>query len=88
MGVLSWILIGLVAGYLAKAIMPGRDPGGTIVTILLGLAGSLVGGFAWVGLGFGRLDTLSIGNAITAVLGSLALLVLFRMAFGRGSRRT
>lgn len=84
MGILSWILIGLVAGLIAKAIMPGRDPGGIIITILLGIAGAVVGGLVSTALGFGELDSISVRTLITAVLGSLILLVLFRMAFRRG----
>ena len=54
MGILSWILLGLIAGALAKFIMPGRDPGGLIVTILIGIAGAIVGGFLGSFIGLGR----------------------------------
>ena len=53
MGIVAWIVLGLIAGLLAKLIMPGKDPGGIIITILLGIAGALVGGFFGTQLGFG-----------------------------------
>ena len=77
MGILSWIILGLIAGALAKWIMPGKDGGGIIVTILLGIVGALVG--SWIGSFIG-LDTtggLSIGSLITAVVGALLILCIF-----------
>ena len=56
MGILAWIVLGLIAGLLAKLLMPGRDPGGIIITILLGIGGALVGGFLGTRLGFGGLS--------------------------------
>jgi uncharacterized membrane protein YeaQ/YmgE (transglycosylase-associated protein family) len=79
MGILWMIIIGLIAGALAKAIMPGRDPGGVIVTILLGIAGAVVGGFLFGG-GDGRV------GLIGSVVGALILLALYRLVIGR--RRT
>jgi uncharacterized membrane protein YeaQ/YmgE (transglycosylase-associated protein family) len=79
MSIIWMILIGLIAGALAKLIMPGRDPGGIIVTILLGIAGSLVGGFL-----FGGRDG-QVG-IIGSVVGALILLFLYRLVVGR--RRT
>ena len=90
--VIGWIFFGLVVGYLAKAIMPGRDPGGTVVTILLGIAGAVLGGF--IGqtlLGYGRLaDSTSdisrpgfVMSLILSVVGSLILLGLYRLAVTR-----
>ena len=73
------IIIGLVAGAIAKFIMPGRDPGGIIVTILLGIAGSVVGGFL-----FGGRDS-QVG-LIGSVVGALILLAIYRLIVGR--RRT
>jgi uncharacterized membrane protein YeaQ/YmgE (transglycosylase-associated protein family) len=77
-----WIIIGLVAGGLAKLIMPGRDPGGIIVTILLGIAGSVVGGYLG-GILFGT----GVGAAglIGSIIGALILLGLYRMFVGRRS---
>ncbi|MER3418996.1 MAG: GlsB/YeaQ/YmgE family stress response membrane protein [Chloroflexota bacterium] len=84
MGVIAWIMLGLIAGVLAKLIMPGRDPSGVVVTMLLGIAGALVGGFLWILLtgnrSYGDLD---IGGIIIAVIGSLILLGLYRALVGR-----
>jgi uncharacterized membrane protein YeaQ/YmgE (transglycosylase-associated protein family) len=75
-----WMLIiGLIAGAIAKAIMPGRDPGGIIVTILLGIAGSFIGGML-----FGGADN-QVG-LIGSVVGALILLFLYRLIIGRRSR--
>jgi uncharacterized membrane protein YeaQ/YmgE (transglycosylase-associated protein family) len=79
MSILWMIIIGLIAGALAKAIMPGRDPGGIIVTILLGIAGSVVGGFLFGGSD-GRV------GLIGSIVGALILLGLYRLVIGR--RRT
>jgi uncharacterized membrane protein YeaQ/YmgE (transglycosylase-associated protein family) len=79
MGILSWILFGFIAGALAKLIMPGDDPGGCIVTSLIGIVGAAVGG--WVGtlLGFGTVDGFNWGSLGIAVVGALLLLGVFRM---------
>lgn len=81
MNILWMLLIGLVAGGLAKLIMPGKDPGGIIVTILLGIAGSFVGGFLANAVGIGTGDTTT--GLIGAVIGALILLALYRMIIGR-----
>ncbi len=78
MGILSWILFGLIAGILAKWIMPGRDPGGFIVTILIGIAGALVGGFISTTLGFGDISGFDIRSMIIAIGGALVLLFAYR----------
>jgi uncharacterized membrane protein YeaQ/YmgE (transglycosylase-associated protein family) len=77
MGILSWILFGLVIGIIAKLLMPGRDPGGFIVTILLGIAGALVGGFAGRAMGFyGEGES---AGWLMSILGAVILLALYRM---------
>ncbi len=82
MGVLAWILFGLVIGIVAKAIMPGRDPGGIIVTILLGIAGALLGG--WLGRVVGMYDsTEARGGFFMSILGAIVILAIYRLAMGR-----
>ena len=78
MGILSWIILGLVAGALAKWIMPGPDPGGWIVTILIGIVGAIIGGFVSTALGYGTVDGFNIGSVIIAVIGALILLFAYR----------
>ena len=77
MGILSWILFGLVVGIIAKLLMPGRDPGGFIVTILLGIAGALLGGF--IGRAMGFYGPNEAAGWIVSILGAILLLVLYRM---------
>jgi uncharacterized membrane protein YeaQ/YmgE (transglycosylase-associated protein family) len=84
MSVISWIIFGLVVGIVAKFLMPGRDPGGFIITILLGIAGALLGGFLGRAAGLYR-EGDPVGF-IMAVLGSIALLVLYRVVAGRPRR--
>jgi len=81
MGIIGWILFGGVVGVIAKLLMPGRDPGGFIVTILLGIAGALLGGFLGRALGLYR-EGDPVGY-IMAVIGSILLLVIYRFAVGR-----
>ena len=88
MGIIGMIIIGLIAGAIAKLIMPGKDPGGIIVTILLGIAGSFVGGFLFnTLLGRGNAEgATSTSGLIGSVIGALILLFLYRMFVGRRSR--
>jgi uncharacterized membrane protein YeaQ/YmgE (transglycosylase-associated protein family) len=81
MAILSWIVFGLVIGIIAKLLMPGRDPGGFIVTILLGIAGALVGGFIGRALGFYG-EGQSAGW-LMSILGAIILLALYRMLVRR-----
>ena len=81
MGIIGWVLFGLVVGVIAILLMPGRDPCGFFVTILLGLAGALLGGFHGRALGLYR-EGDPVGY-IMAVLGSILLLVIYRFAVGR-----
>ena len=78
MGILSWILLGLVVGVLAKWIMPGDDPGGIIVTILIGIAGAFIGGFLATQLGIGTVSGFNLGSLAIAIGGSLLLLFGYR----------
>ena len=79
MGIIAWIIFGLIAGAIAKLIMPGRDPGGWIVTILIGIAGAVVGGFIGSALGLGDVTGFNLGSFIIAVLGAILLLIVYRM---------
>jgi uncharacterized membrane protein YeaQ/YmgE (transglycosylase-associated protein family) len=81
MGIIAWIVLGLIAGALAKLIMPGRDPGGIIVTILIGIAGALLGGWIFSLFGGGGVNGLNIGSIIVAVVGAIILLAIYRMVF-------
>jgi uncharacterized membrane protein YeaQ/YmgE (transglycosylase-associated protein family) len=85
------IILGLLAGYIAKALMPGDDPGGFFVTILLGLAGSLIGFFIFTELlGIGDTEIFDLGGLIGAIIGTMILLGVYRVVVGRdeGPRRT
>ena len=86
--IIGWIVFGLIAGLIAKAIMPGKDPGGAIVTILIGIAGSFIGGFIGHALfGYGRLanDTGDLSrpgflmSLVLAVVGAIVLLAVYRL---------
>lgn len=77
MGILAWILFGLVVGIIAKLLMPGRDPGGFIVTILLGIAGAVLGGF--IGRAMGLYGTNQAAGWIVSILGAMVLLFLYRL---------
>ncbi len=77
MGILAWIVLGLAAGAIAKLIMPGDQRGGCLLTILLGVAGALVGGFIGRQLGYGGVETFSWASLGWAVIGSFVLLLLF-----------
>ncbi len=83
MGFIWMLIIGLVAGAIAKLIMPGKDPGGCLVTMLLGVAGAFVGGMLFRALGFGGEGPAGL---IGAVIGALILLVVYRWIRGRSSR--
>lgn len=90
MGIVAWILIGLLAGLIAKALMPGKDPGGIIITTLIGIAGGLLGG--WLGKVVFGVDSIDgffdLSTWIAAIVGSVILLAAYRLVTGnRHSRR-
>ncbi|MBW1852631.1 MAG: GlsB/YeaQ/YmgE family stress response membrane protein [Deltaproteobacteria bacterium] len=79
MGILSWVVLGLIAGVLAKLIMPGKDPGGMIITIAIGIAGAFVGGFVSSLLGFGSVTGFDFRSIVVAVAGAILLLLGYRL---------
>jgi uncharacterized membrane protein YeaQ/YmgE (transglycosylase-associated protein family) len=82
--IIWWIIVGLIAGVLAKLIMPGRDPGGFIITIILGIVGAIIGG--WILrtlLGIGTAGTGFIWTIIAGIIGAVILLAIYRMFAGR-----
>lgn len=95
LAILGWIIFGLIAGVIAKAIMPGRDPGGAIITILLGIVGAVIGGFVGQTLfGYGRAvndagDLSKPGflmSLVLAVIGAIVVLAAYRLITGRSLR--
>ena len=90
MGILAWIIFGLIAGAIAKAIMPGDDPGGSgpmgwLITMVIGIVGAVVGGFVATALGIGDVDGFNIGSLLIAIVGALIVLFLWKMLTNRGS---
>jgi uncharacterized membrane protein YeaQ/YmgE (transglycosylase-associated protein family) len=86
MGILTWIIVGAIAGAIGKLIMPGDDPGGFIITILLGIAGAIVGGFIASALGLGAVSGFNFWSIIIAILGAILLLWIYRLVMGRRGR--
>ena len=80
MGILSWIILGLIVGIIAKFVMPGKDPGGVFITIILGIAGAFVGGFIGSTLGLGSVTGFDIRSLLIAVGGSIAASCCFSSA--------
>lgn len=78
MGFIWWLVVGLIVGSLAKFIMPGRDPGGIVVTALLGVAGAFVGGAIASALGIGSFTGFNVGSVLIATLGAILLLFAYR----------
>ena len=85
MGILLWIVFGLIAGVVAKFIMPGRDPGGIIVTILLGIVGAVVGGFLGTALGVGSVTGFDLRSLLIAIGGAMVVLVIYRLITSRAT---
>jgi uncharacterized membrane protein YeaQ/YmgE (transglycosylase-associated protein family) len=90
LGIIAFIILGLLAGAIAKAILPGDDPGGIIVTAIIGIVGALLGGFlAGVLFDADPLDEFfDISTWLTAIVGAIVLLIIYRMVVGRGRRAT
>jgi uncharacterized membrane protein YeaQ/YmgE (transglycosylase-associated protein family) len=88
MGIIGWIILGLLAGLIAKAILPGEDPGGIIVTTLLGVAGAIIGGLITKALGFGDPidEFFDLSTWLGAIIGSIVILLIYRAI--SGARRT
>jgi uncharacterized membrane protein YeaQ/YmgE (transglycosylase-associated protein family) len=80
-GIIAWIVIGGIAGGIAKLLMPGRDPGGCIITVLLGIAGALVAG--WIGHLVGWYNTGERAGFVAAIVGAFILLLIYRLIAGR-----
>ncbi len=84
MGIISWIIFGLIAGVVAKLLMPGRDPGGCIITMLLGIAGAFVGGFLYRLLtGQEVFFQFYLGSLVVAILGAIVILAIYRLLIWR-----
>ena len=86
MGILSWIVVGLIAGLLAKVILPGKDPGGLIITTLIGMVGAVVGGFVVGILGGAGATGFNVWSIMVATLGAIILLAIYQL-FAGGQRR-
>jgi len=88
MGLIAWLIFGLIAGALAKLIVPGDDPGGgglrgLVVTILIGIIGAVIGGFIGTALGWGSVSQFDVRSMALAVLGGVLFLLVLRAALGR-----
>lgn len=79
MGLLSWIVMGLIAGAVAKLLLPGRDPGGCIITVVIGVIGAVLGGFIATWLGFGGISGFDFRSLVIAILGAIIFLVVLRL---------
>jgi uncharacterized membrane protein YeaQ/YmgE (transglycosylase-associated protein family) len=83
MGILAWIIVGLIAGLLAKLVIPGDDPGGIIITILIGIAGAFVGGFVFSIFGGSGMTGFNLWSILVATVGAIILLLIYRLIAGR-----
>ena len=83
-GIIGWIFFGLIVGIIAKLLMPGRDPGGFIITIVLGIVGAMVGG--WLGRSLGMYGPDQPAGFFMALLGAVILLAIYRVASGQRTR--
>jgi uncharacterized membrane protein YeaQ/YmgE (transglycosylase-associated protein family) len=88
MSIIGWIVLGLIAGAIAKAIMPGNDPGGILITMLLGVVGAVLGGFVGSAIfGVGLENFWSIQTWLVAIIGSIVVLAIYRAVAGRRAVR-
>jgi len=89
MGIIGWIVLGLIAGVIAKAILPGDDPGGIIITTIIGIVGAILGGLVASALGLGDPidEFFDISTWIAAIIGAIVLLLIWQWIAGRGGRR-
>ena len=89
MGIIGWVVLGSLAGALAKMLLPGDDPGGFIMTTIIGIVGALIGGVVAKALGFGDPidEFFDLSTWVAAIIGSIVLLLLYRAVSGRGRRR-
>ncbi len=87
MGIITWIVVGLIAGLLGKLVMPGDDPGGIIVTILIGIVGAFIGGFVVSIFGGTGVTGFNIWSIIVATIGAIILLAIYRMLVGQRTAR-
>ena len=83
MGLISWLIVGLIAGVVAKLVVPGEDPGGFLATIFIGMLGAFVGGLIVGVFGGTGVTGINIWSILVATLGALVLLALFRLVTGR-----
>lgn len=79
MGFISWIFLGLVAGALAKFIMPGKDPGGCLMTIVIGILGGMLGGYLGTRFGYGSVEAFDLSGILIATGGAILLLMIYRI---------
>jgi uncharacterized membrane protein YeaQ/YmgE (transglycosylase-associated protein family) len=85
MGIISWIFLGLIAGALAKFIMPGKDPSGCIVTSVIGIVGGLIGGYLGTFVGLGKIESFDLGGIFIATMGAIVLLIIYRLVMKKKS---
>ena len=83
MGIIAWIVLGLIAGAIAKFLMPGRDPGGIFITIIIGIVGTVIGGFIGNSLGVGDVTGVNLWSIVLSVVGAIVLLIVYRMVTDR-----
>ncbi len=85
-GIISWIVLGIIAGILGKLIMPGRDPGGFLIAVVIGMAGAVIGGFVLRLLGGVGVTGFNLWSIVVATLGAVILLAIYRLIAGRRQR--